>query len=132
MESSFSNGIYNGRPHGGVCIAWSSDLNHVIKPLVNYRHKRIVCIEISTTTSPILLASIYMPFYDSSKRQDCMAEANETIAMLDEIVADHPLHKFVFGGDFKTEFQNTSPFDNLWREFIDKHDLVCCDRLIVF
>ena len=58
-----------------------------------------------------------------------MAETNETIAMLEEIVADHPLHKLVLGGDFNTEFQFNSPFDNLWREFMDKHDLVCSDRL---
>lgn len=84
----------------------------------------------STTPTPVLLASIYMPFYDASRRQECMAESNETIAMLEEIVADHPQHKLVLGGDFNTEFQNNSPFDNLWREFMEKHDLVCCDRLV--
>ena len=43
MEGAFSSGIYNGRPHGGVSIAWSPEMDHLIRPLVNYRHKRIVC-----------------------------------------------------------------------------------------
>ena len=121
-----SRGIYNGRPHGGVSIAWSSDLDHLIKPLINFRHKRIVCVELSATPDPILFASIYMPFYDSSKRHECMAESRETITMLDEILCEHPLHKFVLGGDFNTEFTNSSPFDNLWRDFIIQHDLTLC------
>jgi hypothetical protein len=39
MEESFSSGIYKGRPHGGVSIAWTKDLDHVIKPLANFKHK---------------------------------------------------------------------------------------------
>ena len=57
MEDSMSRGIYNGRPHGGVSIAWSPDLDHVIKPLVNYRHKRIVCVELIAKPNPIIFAS---------------------------------------------------------------------------
>ena len=82
MEESVSGGLYNGRPHGGVCIAWSPDLNHVIRPLANYRHKRIVCVEMAAEPHPVLFASIYMPFFDSSKRLECMAVATDTIAML--------------------------------------------------
>ena len=33
MEDSVSGGIYCGRPHGGVSIAWAPELDHVIKPL---------------------------------------------------------------------------------------------------
>ena len=76
MEDSFSRGIYCGRPHGGVSIAWSSDLDHVIRPLVNYKHKRVVCVELVAEPKPILFVSVYMPFYDSSKRQECIAETN--------------------------------------------------------
>ena len=102
MEDSLTGGIYNGRPHGGVSIAWSPDINHVIRPLINYRHKRIVCVELSAKPNPILLASIYMPFYDTSKRLDCLAESREAISMLEEILAGHPQHKFILGGDFNT------------------------------
>ena len=130
MEDAVTRGIYNGRPHGGVCIAWSPDMDHVIKPLINYKIKRVVCVEMTAQPNPILFASIYMPFFDSSKRQECIAESMETIAMLEEILADHPLHKFVLGGDFNTEFTNKSLFDELWREFNQKHGLVCCDSLV--
>ena len=130
MEDAISRSIYKGRPHGGVCIAWSPDMDHVIKPLVNYKYKRIVCVEMSAQPNPIIFASIYMPFFDTSKRQECIAESVETIAMLEEILADHPQHKFILGGDFNTEFVNNSPFDQLWREFNQKHDLVCCDSLV--
>ena len=130
MEDSISSGIYNGRPHGGVSIAWSPSLDHVMKPLVNYRHKRVICVELSAEPNPILLASVYMPFYDSSKRQDCLAETNETIAMLEEILTDHPLHHIILGGDFNTEFNGNSPFDLLWRDFLGNHNLALCDQFV--
>ena len=82
----------------------------------------------SAEPEPILIASIYMPFYDSSKRVECMAETSETIAMLDAIISDHPSHRILIGGDFNTELKNNSPFDTLWREFIRHHDLVSCDQ----
>ena len=72
---------------------------------------------------------VCMPFYDSSNRTQCLSETMEAIAMLEEIIADHPLHSFVVGGDFNTEFRDNSPFDVLWRECLLKNDLVCCDHL---
>ena len=78
---------------------------------------------------PLLFATVYMPFYDSSKKQECIAETIETITMLEEILTDHPLHQVVIGGDMNTEFRNMLPFDDLWMAFIKKHDLLCCDQL---
>ena len=130
MEKSVSSGILRGRPYGGVSIAWSPDLNHIIKPLVNYRHKRIVCVEAAADPHPFLFISLYMPFYDSSKRQECMAESIETISMLEEIISDFPLHKLIIGGDFNTEFTGHLPFDSLWSNFKAKHGLVCCDDFV--
>ena len=130
METAFSQGIYNGRPHGGVSIAWSPDLDHLIKPLVNYKHKRIVCIELAADPHPLLFASIYMPFFDSSKRQECIAETVECIAMLEEIIIDHPSHKLIIGGDLNTELRDKLPFDRHWKEFLQKYDLVCCDEFV--
>ena len=76
-----------------------------------------------------MFVCLYMPFYDSSNRTQCLSETMEAIAMLEEIIADHPLHSFVVGGDFNTEFRDNSPFDVLWRECLLKNDLVCCDHL---
>ena len=130
MENAFSSGIYGGRPHGGVSIAWSPNLDHVVRPLVNYKHKRIVCVEMAAKPDSILLASIYMPFYDASKRQECIAETIECITMLEEILSDHPCHKVIIGGDLNTELRGPQPFDQLWKDFMEKFDLICCDRLI--
>ena len=68
MEKAVSSGIFRGRPFGGVSIAWSPDLDHVIKPLINYRHKRIVCVEAAAEPHPLLFASVYMPYFDASDR----------------------------------------------------------------
>ena len=128
MEDSITGGIMRGRPYGGVSIAWSSDLDHVVKPLVNYRHKRIVCVEAYAEPHPLLFVSVYMPYFDAGRRQECMDETIETISMLDEILADHPLHKVIIGGDFNTEMNDSSPFALLWAEFLARFDLVCCDQ----
>ena len=130
MEDAVSNGIMRGRPFGGVSIAWSPDMDHVIRPLINYRHKRIVCVEATAEPQPLLFVCIYIPFFDSSKRQECIAETTETISMLEEVLSDHPLHKVFIGGDFNTELKGNSPFDALWTNFISKYDLVCCDSFI--
>ena len=55
MEDSISGGIMRGCQYGGVSIAWTPDLNHVIKPLINYRHKRIVSVEATANPHPTLL-----------------------------------------------------------------------------
>ena len=113
MEDAASSGILRGRPFGGVSIAWSPDLDHVIRPVVNYRHKRIVSVEMAAHPHPLLFTSVYMPFFDVRRRQECFEETVETISMLDEIFSDHPLHKIILGGDFNTEFSGHSPFDDL-------------------
>ena len=42
MQDAISNGIFRGRPYGGVSIAWTNDLSHLVFPLTNYKHKRVV------------------------------------------------------------------------------------------
>ena len=129
MEDAVSNGILNGRPFGGVSISWAPELNHVMKPLTNYRHKRLVCVEMSSQPKPVIFACLYMPFFDSSNRVKCLAETMDTISMLEEIIADHPLHSFIIGGDFNTEFRDNSPFDDLWSDCLSTNNLVNCDNL---
>ena len=129
MEDAISTGIYRGRPFGGVSIAWSSSLNHVIKPLVNYKHRRVVCIELNATPFSIILASVYMPYLNTSKQEECITDTLDAISMLESIATDHPNHHLIVGGDFNTEFNGNSPFDRLWREFVEKHNLRLCDYL---
>ena len=130
METAASSGVHRGRPFGGVSIAWASNLNHVVRPLANYRHHRIVCVELLAVPNPILLASVYMPFYDSSNRAECISETIDAISMMEGIIEDHPHHQIIIGGDLNTELEGNSPFDIYWREFVLKYDLECCDSLV--
>ena len=95
MEESLSSGVMRGRPYGGVSIAWSPELNHVINPLSNYKHKRVVAIELITTSKSLILISAYMPFLDSRDRTSSIAEYIDTISMIDLIINDHPDHHVI-------------------------------------
>ena len=128
MEEAASSGVFRGRPFGGVSIAWSGDLNHVISPLTNYKHKRVVAIEMTTADASILFITMYMPFFDSSNRDTCMVETIDALSMLDLIIHDHPQHLVVIGGDCNTELRGDSPFDSLWQDFSTKHQLAYCSQ----
>ena len=54
MENAISTGIYRGRPFGGVAICWSPDINHVITPVANFKHKRVVAVTMETEVGNIL------------------------------------------------------------------------------
>ena len=54
MEDAISTGILRGRPFGGVSIAWSPTLNPFVRPLTNFRHKRVVGVEINSETNKTL------------------------------------------------------------------------------
>ena len=114
MEDAVSSGVLRGRPFGGVSIAWSCDLNHVITPLTDYNHKRVIAVELTTTKENIIFISVYMPFLDSRNRESCRANAMETISMIETIIHDHPRHLIVIGGDLNCELNGNSPFDQLW------------------
>ena len=129
MEESVSSGILRGRPFGGVSIAWSPNLNNSIKPLANFRHKRVVGIEAVSVEINYLLICTYMPFYDASKKDECMAEAIDAITMIENIINAHPEHCVILGCDLNTELRGNSPFDQMWNEVLNKYDLQCCDHL---
>ena len=127
MEDSVSRGVFKGRPYGGVSISWDDTLNQYVIPLSNYRHKRVVGIEFKSERHNIILISVYMPFYDSSKKSECMSETIDAISMIETIINDFPSHCVIIGGDLNTEMKGTSPFDSLWSNHISKHSLSTCD-----
>ena len=130
MEDALSSGIYRGRPFGGVSICWSKDLSHVVVPISNYKHKRIVAVELKTATRNLLLISVYMPFYNSSKREQCLSETLDAISMIELILSDHPNHDFIIGGDLNTELKGESPFDPFWSDLMTKNTLAHCDNFV--
>ena len=129
MEQAVSAGILPGRPFGGVSIAWSHDLDHVINPVSNYSHKRVVAVELQTENGKLLFISVYMPFYDARKREKCLAETIDTLSMVELLIADHPGHLVIIGGDLNTELKGNSPFDTFWRDVTTRNQLTYCSRL---
>ena len=127
MEDAVSKRIFPGRPYGGVCIAWSADLNHIITPLNNFCHKRVVGVEIKTAENDFLILCAYMPFYDAANRTRCLNETADAFSMLETILENHPNHKVILGGDLNTEMKGESPFDIHWNDFMSKFKLSCCD-----
>ena len=128
MEDAVSSGILRGRPFGGVSIAWSHDLDHLITPLTSYKHKRIVAAQLQASIGKILFISVYMPFLDSRNRDRCRSEALETISMIDSIIDDHPHHLFVIGGDLNCQLNGESPFDDLWDDLSSKRNFAYCSQ----
>ena len=129
MQEALSSGILRGRPFGGVSIAWSNDLDHAMIPLANYRHKRVVAAQLKTENENILFISIYMPFYDSSKRQECLAETADALSMIELLIDEHPEDMIIIGGDLNTELKGVSPYDNLWNDLMARKQLAYCSRL---
>ena len=130
METEISNGIYRGRPFGGVSICWSSDLNQIISPITNYKHKRVVAVKMKQDDVDILLICAYMPFFDSRKREQCMTEAIDAISMIEVLIEEHPGHHVIIGGDLNTELKGSSPFDKMWKDFITKSSFAYCGNIV--
>ena len=128
MENSVSRGIYTGRPHGGVSISWSPSYDHIVSPISNFCHKRIVGVEIDAKDEKILLLCIYMPYYNAAQRAECLTETMDAIATLETIIDQHPHHQIIIGGDLNTEMKGISPFDPLWCDLMNKYQLESCDR----
>ena len=127
MEDAVSSGILTGRPFGGVSISWSSDLDHAITPISNFCHKRVVGIEMKAAEKDILFLCVYMPFYNSNNRSQCMTETLDALTMLENIINHHPNHHVIIGGDINSELKDNSPFDPMWTNFMSDHQLICCD-----
>ena len=127
MENAISSGILIGRPFGGVSIAWSPQIDHHINPISNYRHKRVVGVELIGEEKSFLLICVYMPFYNSSRRAECMTETIDTLSMIETIIEAHPQHEIIIGGDTNCEFNGLSPYDQMWGDLLTKYDLTTCD-----
>ena len=127
MEDAVSAGVLRGRPFGGVSISWSPDMNHLVTPLTNYKHKRVVAVELVAEEKSIIIISVYMPYFNSSKRVECMQETLDAISMIELLIEDHPEHLFIIGGDLNTELKGNSSFDPLWDDLATKSRFAYCD-----
>ena len=128
MEESLSTGVYRGRPFGGVAICWSSDLYNFIRPISNFKHKRVVANEFKSAEKDFLIICAYMPFYCSNKKIQCMTECIDAISMIELLIEEHPNHQVIIGGDLNTELKGASSFDPLWMELISKNRFAYCSN----
>ena len=71
-----------------------------------------------------------MPFFNSSKREECIQDTIDAISMVELIIEDHPDHLVIIGGDLNTELTGESPFDPLWNDLMIKYSFACCDDFI--
>ena len=130
MEDAVSSGVYRGRPFGGVAICWRPELSHLISPITNFKHKRVVAVEFNAGDDNFLLISIYMPFHNSSRREHCMTETIDAISMIELIIDAYPQHQVIIGGDLNTELKGDSPFDALWLDLMTKNRFAYCDQYV--
>ena len=111
-----------------MSIAWSPTLDHFVSPISNFRHKRVVGVEFKTEDGNFHLLNVYMPFYDSANRTECMADTADTLAMIETTMEQFSDYFIIIGGDLNTELKGNSPFDPLWTELMTKFQLSSCDN----
>ena len=109
--------------HRLVSWPWSCD------PVPNFCHKRVVAVELQSESHKFLLISVYMPFYDASNSEKCLAETQDALSMIDLLIENHPFHLIIIGGDLNTELKGESPFDTLWTEMMTRNALASCSSL---
>ena len=97
-----------GRPFGGVSISWSPHINHLVSPLSNYRHKRVVGVELKAKNDNVLLLCAYMPFFDSSRRTECLTETMDAVTMIEMIIENYLNQSVIIGGDLNCELNGQS------------------------
>ena len=58
-----------------------------------------------------------------------MADAVDTLAMIETIIEQFSDYSIIIGGDMNTKFKGNSPFNPLWIEVMTKFGLASCDNL---
>ena len=52
-----------------------------------------------------------MPYFNSARRAECIAETIDVISMLETIIDQHHTHSIIIGGDINSELKGELPFD---------------------
>ena len=89
-----------GRPHGGVAILWSSNLNYVVSPIPCHS-KRLCCVRIEKDNIDILLINVYMPSSNCSNREQEFSDILSEVSSINDIYSDASL---ILGGDFNFDY----------------------------
>ena len=98
----------NGRPHGGVCIMWRSNIKYDVRPIETVSN-RLACVKINMdAANHILLFNVYMPCDEHSGGtnlcvlQDVLTEIAQTCQSTNS-------NMFIIICDFNTDFSHNTP-----------------------
>ena len=125
MASQIDQRILKGRPYGGTGFLFHKSLSKCIRAKVNEKHDRVSVMELSTVTENILLISAYMPYYNTDNNPEQLLEYRSTLAFIENLMANNPLHKFILFMDLNCNLYNTThPYSSLINTMIGTYDLI--------
>ncbi len=100
MEDKSNEGIVEGRPSKGVAILWKNSLSNNIDSV--YCNERIIGVIMRFRDVQIFIVNVYLPC--DKQDEDSLDEFRNTIATLDNFLAEHNCNNVLIAGDF-----NASP-----------------------
>ena len=125
MASQLGQRILKGRPYGGTGFLFHKSLSKCIRARTDIIHERVSVMELSTITENILLVSAYMPYFNTDNNPEQLVEYQSTVAFLENIMENHPLHKFIFCMDLNCNLYNSShPYCSFIKDMMDRFALV--------
>lgn len=62
-----------------------------------------------------------MAFFDTNNRDECIAETQDTLSMIEVLIENHPNHMVIIGGDLHTKLKDESALDNMWNDMVLKN-----------
>ena len=95
MSQEVESKVRVGKPFGGTGFIYNKKYSGCIKPLVKYQHKRVTAIKLTQADGEIILINAYLPFYDTSNLQSQTLKFHDTVAFIDNIMADNPTARFI-------------------------------------
>jgi len=113
-----------GRPYGGCAIVWRKDTPFTVTPIAT-DSRRCCAVTLSSGSTSLLLANVYMPCDTASNNEDYVSVLNTISAAACRSNVSH----IIIGGDYNTSFirLNSPQTENLL-QFMRRESLMCPDE----
>ena len=95
MKNHVGKSIMRGRPFGGTGFLFNKKLSKCLRACVDIVHERISVMELITQKHKILLINAYMPYFVNSNNDAQLAEYQQTLSSLQNIMRSNPNHQFI-------------------------------------
>ena len=120
MSGHARSGLIRGRPYGGTGFLFHRSLSKCLRARIDVKHERITVLEISSDKHSILLINAYMPYYMTGNNENQLIEYRETLAVIQDLMMSHPLHKFILLMDLNCNIFNiTHPYATMILDFMN-------------